>query len=201
MTDSESPEKLQAKLDSLDKKLDEAQEERKLSKILMAVFTAVLGFGVWMAQSRVQQHIDDKSKELATNLALKQLVYGRELDRYESVHEQMAVLIGALGEVQADPSQKKAADDAINKLYVTYTTDSLYLSNEVISKLKALVTSAGNLPSLVSSNSTAGQSVDALQAVDSQIIAIESQMKQDLQLTQLGQIPGVKTAVKSASNP
>jgi hypothetical protein len=195
MPDSESQmDKLDAKLTIIDRKLDEAKGERKDAQVLMTfltvLITSVVGFAAWFAQSRVQQHIDDKSKELETILALKQEVYSRELDRYESVHQQMAALVDALVEARADPTRKKAADDAINKLYLTYTTDSLYLSNEVVEQLKALVKSSGNLPVLVSSSeTTTKESADPMHALDTQIILIENQMKQDLRLSQLGQIP------------
>jgi hypothetical protein len=193
MHDSDSQiDKLDAKIDALDKKLDEAKGERKNAQVLMSLLTAlitsVVGFAAWFAQSHVQQHIDDKSKELETIMALKQEVYSRELDRYESVHQQMASLVDALVEARADPTQKKAADDAINKLYLTYTTDSLYLSNEVVTQLKALVTSSGNLPVLVLPKATTEPVVDAMQVVNDQIAKIEGQMKQDLRLSQLGQI-------------
>lgn len=184
---------LDTKLDAIDRKLDEAKGERKSAQLLMALLTAVItsvvGLAAWVAQSQVQKHIDQQSQDLATILALKQQVYSRELDRYESVHQQMAILAGALAEAQADPSQKKSADDAINKLYLTYETDSLYLSDVVVGRLKVLVTSSGNLPVLVSPNVTAtNQGVDPMQSVNEQIATIEDQMKQDLHLSQLGQI-------------
>ena len=203
MPDSEALlQKLDSRIDSIDKKLADARTERKNSQILMSIFTAlitsVVGFAAWLAQSRVQQHIDEKSKDLETILALKQEVYSRELDRYENVHEQMAALVNALSQVQADPTQKKTADDAIHNLYVTYTTDSLYLSNDVIGELKALVDASGNIPSLVStSDATVNQPVESMQRLDAQVAIIEDQMKKDLSLTQLGQI----SARKSGTQP
>jgi hypothetical protein len=192
MPDSESQmDKLDSKLAGLEKKLDDATEERKRLQIGMALattfMTAVVGFGGWFAQSRVQQHIDEKSKELETRLALEQQVYVRELDRYESVHQQMAVLVAALGEVQLDPTRKKSAVDAINNLYVAYTTNSLYLSDTVVNQLKTLVDLGGRLPSLDSSGNA------TMPEVDEQISSIENQMKGDLKLSQLGQIPALGT--------
>jgi len=112
MPDSEALlQKLDSRIDSIDKKLADARTERKNSQILMSIFTALItsfvGFAAWFAQSRVQQHIDEKSKDLETILALKQEVYSRELDRYENVHEQMAALVNALSQVQADQPRKK----------------------------------------------------------------------------------------------
>src|SRR5215472_4640576 len=69
MPDSEALlQKLDSRIDSIDKKLADARTERKNSQILMSIFTALItsfvGFAAWFAQSRVQQHIDEKSKDL-----------------------------------------------------------------------------------------------------------------------------------------
>jgi len=193
MPDSDAMKDIYAKLDSIDHKLEEARGERKNSQLLVTLMTAIVtsavGFAAWYAQSHVQQRLDDNAKKLETILALKQEVYSRELDRYESVHEQMAALFDALSQVQVDPTQKKTADEAINKLYVTYTTDSLYLSNDVVAQLKKLVSASGNLPSLNSSGTAnAPASLTGIEDVQAQITVIENQMKTDLDLTHLGQI-------------
>jgi len=197
MPDSEILEKIHSAFTSIDRKLDAAKEERKNAQIwvtlMTAIVTSAVGFAAWYAQSRVEQHIEKNSQELATILALKQEVYGRELDRYESVHQQMAALVEALGQVEVDPTQKKAAADAIHKLYMTYTTDSLYLSNAVVDLLKKMVSASGQLPVMNSAGEAAAPaSLAAMQDLDAQINAIEDQMKSDLKLTQLGQISGAE---------
>jgi len=192
MPDSEShSDELYSKLAGLEKKLDEAKGERKSLQLLMTllttIMTAVVGFGGWLAQSRVQQHIDQKTQGLETRLALEQQVYGRELAAYESVHQQMADLVEALGQVPVDPTRKKSAVDAINNLYIAYTTNSLYLSDTIAPELQKLVDLGGRLPALDSSGDTA-----SMQAVEEQISSIEKQMKVDLKFPQLGQVPGLK---------
>lgn len=192
MPDSEfHMEKLASKLDALDKKLDKAQGDRKslqwFMTLLTTIMTAAVGFGGWWLQSQVQQHIDEKTQGLETRLALEQQVYGKELAAYESVHQQMAALVEALGQVPVDPAGKKSAVDAINNLYVAYTTNSLYLSDTIAGQLQELVDLGGRLPALGSSGDTA-----SMQAVDGQISSIEKQMKADLKFSQLGQIPGLK---------
>jgi len=192
MPDAESHfDKLDSKLDGLEKKLDEAKGERKSLQLLMTLLTtlmtAVVGFGGWLAQSRVQQHIDQRAQGLETRLALEQQVYGKELAAYENVHQQMAVLVEALGQVPVDPTKKKSAVDAINNLYVASTTNSLYLSETIAPELQKLVDLGGRLPALDSSGDTA-----SMQAVEEQIASIEKQMKVDLKFPQLGQIPGLK---------
>lgn len=198
MPDSDAlTQKLDVTLAHINKKLDDATGERKSTQLWMTLFTAFIttavGFAAWFAQNRIQQHIDVRSQELETTLALKQEVYGRKLDRYESVHQQMAALANALSQVQADSTQKKNADDAIHQLYVTYTTDSLYLSNDVIADLKVLVNVSGDLPSMVSAGGAAPPPIDSMQPLDDQIAKIEDQMKSDLSLVQLGQISPPKS--------
>src|SRR5271165_5791251 len=96
-------EKLDAKLDRLEKQLDAAKAERKSIQLLMTflttIITAVVGFGGWLIQSHVQQHIDDQTHGLETRLALEQQVYAKELAAYESVHQQMANLVQSLSQV------------------------------------------------------------------------------------------------------
>ena len=192
MTDSESHmNKLDSKLLDLESKLDEAKRERTRLQIGMAlattIMTTVVGFGGWLAQSRVQQHIDEKSQELETRLALTQQFYGRKLATYESVHQQMAGLVDALSVVQVDADGKKSAVDALHNLYVAYTISTLYLSDEVVNRLRQLVELGNRLPPLdPSGNATMPQ-------VDDEISSIENQMKTDLEVKELGQIPGLKS--------
>ncbi len=191
MSDFESHgDKLDSTLLAVDKKLSEAKDERKNIQIGMAlataIITAVVGFAGWLAQSRVQQHIDEKSQELEARLAMTQQVYGRKLAIYESVHQQVTGLVKALGQVQVDSGAKKSAVDALSNLYMAYTTDSLYLSDEVVNQLKQLVILGGQLPSLDLSGST------TMDQVTGQISSIEVQMKTDLGVKVLGAIPGSK---------
>jgi len=188
-------EKLDAKLDRLEKQLDAAKAERKSIQLLMTflttIITAVVGFGGWLIQSHVQQHIDDQTHGLETRLALEQQVYAKELAAYESVHQQMANLVQSLSQVPVDPTQKKSAVDAISSLYWSYTTNSLYLSDTIEPQLQQLVDLAGRLPALGSSSDAA-----STEAVEGQIASIENQMKLDLKFSQLGSVPGLKDRPK-----
>jgi len=183
--------KLDAKLDRLEQQLDAAKAERKSIQLLMTflttIVTAVVGFGGWFIQNRVQQHIDAQTQAIETRLALEQQVYAKELAAYESVHQQMAALVESLSQVPVDPTRKKSAVDAISNLYWSYTANSLYLSDTIASQLQKLVDLAGRLPALGSSGDAA-----STEAVEGQITSVENQMKLDLKFSQLGSIPGLK---------
>ena len=195
MPESEAhTDKLYAKMIDLERKLDEAKQERKLLQfgiaLATALVTAVIGFAGWFAQSRVQQHIDETSRELEARLALTQQFYGRKLAVYESVYQQMAHLADALSVVSLAPHGQKSAVDAGNTLYVAYTTNSLYLSDAVVTELAQLVDQATRLPSIAPTGKITAQDVN------NQISLVASQMKKDLGVEELGQIPGVKSGTR-----
>jgi hypothetical protein len=195
MPESEAhTDKLYAKMIDLERKLDEAKQERKLLQfgiaLATALVTAVIGFAGWFAQSTVQQHIDESSRELEARLALTQQFYGRKLAVYESVYQQMAHLADALSAVSLAPHGQKSAVDAGNTLYVAYTTNSLYLSDAVVTELAQLVDQATRLPSIAPTGKITAQDVN------NQISLVASQMKKDLGVEELGQIPGVKSGTR-----
>ena len=174
--------RIDKKLDSLASKL----EDSKKWQIILAIFTALIGFSVWYAQSRIQLRIDDKSRELESRLALNQEFYRRKLSTYEKVHKQMADLINSLDEVRFESSGTKTATDALHNLYVSYTTNSIYLSDELVTQLGDLVELGNRLPALDRSGKT------TLEQVDQKVASIENQMKKDLRLDEIGRIPGLE---------
>jgi len=184
------PDGLDKQLDLIGKKLEiltSKQENTKQWQIVLAVVTALIGFSVWYAQSRIQLRIDDNSRQLEARLALNQEFYRRKLSSYEKVHAQMADLINALNDVRFDPSGKKPAVNALHGLYVSYTTNSIYLSGAIVTQLADLVELGNRLPALDrSGKTTMGQ-------VDQQVALIEEQMKTDLSLAEIGKIPGLES--------
>ena len=193
MPDSDAhADKLFAKMIELEAKLDEAKQERKLLQLGVAldtaIITAVVGFGGWLAQSRVQAHIDQRSQELEAKLALTQQFYGRKLAVYENIYQQMARLADALSVVSVVPDGQKSAVDAGHTLFVAYTSNRLYLSDTVVNELAQLVDQATRLPAI----SPAGKVTP--QDVNNQISLVAVQMKKDLGVEELGKIPGVKNS-------
>jgi hypothetical protein len=189
MAAPEIPVVLDEKITRIDKKLDvlaSKQEDSKRWQIFLAIVTALIGFSVWYAQGRIQQRIDDKSHELEARLALNQEYYRRKLTTYETVHKEMSNLINALDEVRFQSGGKKSANDALHKLYLSYTTNSLYLSGEVAKQLEDLVELGNRLPSLDrSGKTTMGQ-------LEQRVASVEEQMKKDLGLQEIGKIPGLE---------
>lgn len=181
-------EKTSTEVTNLNTKLDQLLKKQKESKrwdILLAICTALIGFAVWKAQSGIQAHIDEASREVTTRLAITQQFYSRKLATYEDVHRQMATLVRSLKDARFNTGAKKTAVDSLNELYVSYTTNSLYLSNDLVSHIRLLVSLGNQLPSLYPPGKT------TMQEIDVQVTAIEDQMKKDLHVEELGKIPGL----------
>jgi len=149
----------------------------------MAVFTAALGFIVWYAQGRIQQHFDERTQGLTARLALTEECYRHKLTTYEKVQEHVANLRNSLNDVNFNPASKTVAIDSLQALYVSYTTNTLYLSESLGKQLSDLV----DLGTHVSALDRSGKST--MGDIDKQVSLVEHQMKSDLRLEELGNLP------------
>jgi hypothetical protein len=173
----------------LDKKLDELltkQQESKRWQVTLAIITAIIGFSIWYAEHQIEKNIDKAKTELTTRLAITQQFYARKLATYEEVHRQMASLVSALADAQFNTAAKTTAVDNLHKLYLAYTQNSLYLSDQLVIRLKHLVDIGNQLPSLYPQGKT------TMHDINNQVASIEDQMKNDLHTEELGRIPGLK---------
>jgi hypothetical protein len=179
-------EALETKVDRIAEQLEHLNDKTKKRELTIMLLTAVIGFFVWYSQSLIQRHIDENAKELETRLAIVQEFYKRKLTTYEIVHRRTADLINALSDVQFNPSSKKLAVDASHSLYTAYTTNSLYLGDDLVRSLAQLVDMGNRLPALDGTGNV------TMRQIDDQVSLIEQQMKEDLRVREIGTIPGPK---------
>lgn len=174
----------------LDKKLNDLlkkqRESSRWSQVGLPIITALIGLGVWGAERKIETHIDQAKSELTTRLAITQQFYARRLATYEKVHREMASLVSALADARFNPDAKNAAVDSLHKLYLTYTWNSLYLSDQLVIRLKRLVDIGNQLPALYPTGKT------TMHDINDEVSSIEDQMKNDLHTEELGKIPGLK---------
>lgn len=143
--------------------------------------------GWWLDDTKtLQKHIDEAARAITTRLAITQQFYGRKLAIYESGHQQMADLISSLADAQFNPAAKTAAVESLHNLYLAYTRNSLYLSDELVGQLQSLVSAGNDLPALHPTGKA------SMKDLDEQVAKIEEQMKKDLHVEELGRIPGLE---------
>ena len=178
--------RVENRIETVRTKQDETRKWQIFIVILTPLATAVLGGLVWLWQSQLQQHIDEQTRELTTRLALTEEFYRRKLTVYEKVHQQTTDLTNALNDVRFNPASKKLAIDSVHTLYVSYSNDTLYLSEALVNDLANLVDLSAHLPALDSNGKT------TMQEVGERLSSIEREMKSDLHVDELGKFPGRK---------
>lgn len=153
--------------------------------VLPVVLTAGLGIWIWQVQKNIETKISENNERLKTELALKEEFYKKKLATYEKTHEQMSQFMGALENAQVNPKSVSSAIDSIGNMYKVYTSHSLYMSNAVINELGELCDLGSDLPVLRKTGTA------TMHQVIEQVSKVETKMREDLHVDEIGQISGV----------
>lgn len=153
--------------------------------VIQVVLTAILGYEVFNAQSRITERIDQSGKKLSTRLALTEEFYKRKLGVYERTYQQMTALIQSLQNARIDPRSTTQAIVELSQLHSSYKTNKLYLSDHVAEKLAELWQMGVNMPVLRPLGET---TIEDFIAKSSEV---EKLMQEDLLVEEIGQIRNV----------
>jgi hypothetical protein len=142
-----------------------------LTLALPVMLTALLGL-----------YVDRRIEGLKSRLDLTSEFYKKKLSVYENNHKQMVVLIEALHNAQIDPVSKATAIESLHNLNQGYTVDSLYISNDLLKKLRELYKAGVDMPAVRPSGK------GNIATLMTKVSDVEDQMKKDLHLDEIGQI-------------
>ena len=110
--------------------------------VLPILLTVGLGWWVTKAQTEITKRIDDQKQDLAARLVLTQEYQKRKLDVYQACTKSLSTLTQALEALRVDPTDQKAASDAVHDLYDCTQNNSLYVTTSVAEPLEAVQTDA-----------------------------------------------------------
>lgn len=163
-------------------------KEGKWWKIFMTVLpiilTTTLGIWIWQAQKSIETKISENNERLKTELALKTEFYKKKLATYERTHEQMSQFIEALENAHVNSKSISAAIDSIHNMYKDYSSHRLYMSNAVVDELEVLCDLGSELPVLRAQ----GKGTATMDQVIEQVSKVETKMREDLHVDEIGQI-------------
>jgi len=152
-------------------KKGESKAWKALALLLPVVLTALLGM-----------YVDRRIEGLKSRLDLTTDFYKKKLEIYENNHKQIVRLIEALHNAQVDPTSKGTAIESLHTLNQGYTTDSLYMSNDLLKKLRDLYKAGVDMPAVRPSGK------GNIASLMTKVSDVEEQMKKDLRLEEVGQI-------------
>jgi hypothetical protein len=158
------------------------------AKVALPLSTAVLGFFIWSAQSKMQQTVDDTGRRLQAQMALSEELYKRRLalseeyykrrmNAYEETCKEIAAVKDALDNAQADPVQ---AASRLAELDRFQRSNALYLSKELDGDLSNLWKLGMNTMQYIDGDSEQWKS-----QIPDTIMLSHSHMKEDLNLKEL----------------
>lgn len=163
---------------------DYSSPKWELTKLLLPTLaTALIGFGIWNEQTRIQTAVDKSNQFQKTQMALGEEYYKRRLTVYEAACRQIAETKSALDQAGTTPEFETHAVTKMAEFDQLRKVNTLYWSPDLEKQL-------GNLWWL-GINKLRGRKFDDNQLEDtimSEIAELHDQMRQDLQLPEIGKV-------------
>lgn len=151
--------------------------------VLPILLTTFLTFLIWNAQSKIQGKVDDNNRVLQARMALTQDFYKMKLNAYVDTCRVIADMSKSLDSYQNkefNPDIGKQASDNVEAVGRLGTVYALFLSDDLKKDLGKLWGSGINR---MSNNDY------AMQEINTQILALEQRMRNDLRTEELGYLP------------
>ena len=156
----------------------------ELTKLLLPTLaTALIGFGIWNEQTRIQTAVDKNNQFQKTQMALGEEYYKRRLTVYEGACRQIAETKSALDQAGTTPEFETHALMAMAEFDKLRKVNTLYWSPKLEKQL-------GDLWWL-GIDKLRGKKFDDNQlenSIRSEIAELHDQMRQDLQLPEIGKV-------------
>jgi hypothetical protein len=154
----------------------------ELAKILLpTVFTTLIGFGIWNEQTKIQTAVDINNQYLRTQLALGEEYYKRRLTIYADACRQIAETKSALDQAGTTPEFETHAITTMAELDKLRKVNTLYWSSNLEKQLGKLWRLG--IDKLRDRKFDDNQLEDK---ITSEIAELHDQMRQDLQLSEIG---------------
>lgn len=154
----------------------------ELTKLLLPTFaTALIGFGIWNEQTKIQTAVDQNNQYLRTQLALGEEYYKRRLTVYENTCRQVAETKTALDQAGITPEFETHAVTMMAEFDKLRKVNTLYWSPDLEKQLGKLW--------WLGIDKLRGRKFDDNKLEDtimSEIAGLHEQMRQDLQIPEIG---------------
>jgi hypothetical protein len=161
---------------------DYSSPKWELTKLLLPTLaTAVIGFGIWNEQTKIQTAVDMNNQYLRTQLALGEEYYKRRLTVYADACRQIAETKSALDQAGTTPEFETHAITTMAEFDKLRKVNTLYWSPDLEKQLGKLW--------WLGIDKLRGRKFDDSQLEDkitTEIAELHQQMRQDLQLPEIG---------------